>query len=111
MLAAAVLALGLTACAGAGASGQSAAGASSSGAAPDSIARSVPEPAQEQTVEGSVAAASMNSLHGTISVDAPVAAVVPQGTALHRAAFAKDGWFVIQYGGETVYCASGYLRR
>ncbi len=48
-------------------------------------------------------------LHETTDVDSPVVAVVPAGTALHRFAYTADGWSIVLYNGETVYCATQYV--
>ena len=45
----------------------------------------------------------------TTDVDSPVVAVVPAGTALHRVAYTADGWSIVLYNGETVYCATQYV--
>lgn len=66
---------------------------------------------QEQETNETVTTTANLRLHETTSVDSPVVAVVPAGTALHRVAYTGDGWSIIQYNGETVYCASAYVTR
>ena len=64
---------------------------------------------EEQETNETVTTTAKLRLHETTDVDSPVVAVVPVGTALHRVAYTADGWSIVLYNGETVYCATQYV--
>lgn len=64
---------------------------------------------EEQETNETVTTTANLRLHETTDVDSPVVAVVPAGTALHRVAYTADGWSIVLYNGETVYCATEYV--
>lgn len=66
---------------------------------------------EEQETNETVTTTAKLRLHETTDVDSPVVAVVPAGTALHRVAYTADGWSIVLYNGETVYCATQYVTR
>lgn len=64
---------------------------------------------EEQETNETVTTTANLRLHETTDVDSPVVAVMPAGTALHRVAYTADGWSIVLYNGETVYCATEYV--
>lgn len=65
----------------------------------------------EMTEVDQILVASVNlRLHDADALEATVVAVVPQNTQLERVGILNNGWSVVMYNGERLFCASEYLK-